>query len=109
MQRRFRAILTVASLGGLCASVTASVAADSLPSALEAGWKGEPVCALRHQTISHRVLECSFAPGVGHDRHFHPAHFGYALSGGTMRLSDARGDRVAEIATGSSYASNGVE
>ncbi|MEZ5680990.1 MAG: cupin domain-containing protein [Erythrobacter sp.] len=105
----FRATPVLAALAVLGACVTATEANEALPSALEAGWKGEPVCELRHQTSTHRVLKCSFAPGVGHERHFHPAHFGYALSGGTMKLTDGRGDRVAEIATGSSYSSDGVE
>ena len=79
-----------------------------MSSALEAGWAGKPVCELQHRTETHRILKCSFAPGVGHERHFHPAHFGYALSGGTMKLTDANGQRIAQIATGSSYSSEGV-
>lgn len=104
-----RILAAIAAHPVLCACATAGDAPDSLPSALEAGWNGERVCELRHQTETHRVLRCSFAPGVGHERHYHPAHFGYALSGGTMKLTDANGDRVAEIATGSSYSSDGVE
>ena len=97
--------LALATLGS-CA--TASASDLPLPSALEAGWDGEPVCEMQHRTETHRVLKCSFAPGVGHERHFHPPHFGYALSGGTMKLTDANGERVAKIATGSSYSSEGV-
>ncbi|TNE33917.1 MAG: cupin domain-containing protein [Alphaproteobacteria bacterium] len=80
----------------------------ALPSALEAGWKGDRVCALLHETETHRVLRCTFPPGVGHERHFHPAHFGYALSGGRMRITDANGMRTVEIPTGSSFSSTGV-
>ena len=61
-----------------------------------------------HQTDTHRTLRCTFPPGVGHERHYHPAHFGYALSGGTMRLTDGERTRDATIATGSSYSSDGV-
>ena len=104
-----RILAAIAAPAVLCACATTGEAVPSLPSALEAGWDGERVCELRHQTETHRVLKCSFAPGVGHERHYHPAHFGYALSGGTMKLTDANGDRVAEIATGSSYSSEGVE
>ena len=82
---------------------------DTLPSALEAGWEGEKVCALRHQSETHRVLRCTFPPGVGHEKHYHPAHYGFALTGGTMRLTDSRGTRTAELATGSDYSSEGTE
>lgn len=81
----------------------------ALPSALEAGWDGKPVCELQHETQTHRVLRCTFAPGVGHEKHFHPAHYGYALSGGTMRLTDATGTRTVNLATGSHYSSEGTE
>lgn len=79
-----------------------------LPSALEAGWLGKPVCELLYETTTDRVLRCSFPPGVGHERHFHPRHFGYAVSGGSMRITTAAGTREAEIATGSSFSSQGI-
>lgn len=93
----------------LAACSTTGENGRSLPSALEAGWDGKRVCELQYQTNTHRVLQCTFPPGVGHERHFHPAHWGYALSGGTMRLTDGERTREAEIATGSSYSSDGVE
>ncbi len=79
-----------------------------LPSALEAGWQGKPVCELLYETATNRVLRCSFSPGVGHERHFHPRHFGYSVSGGTMRITTAAGTREAEIKTGSSFSSQGI-
>lgn len=79
-----------------------------LPSALEAGWEGERVCTLQHQTETHRVLRCTFPPGVGHERHYHPAHYGYALSGGTMRITDESGTRDVDLATGADYSSDGT-
>ena len=82
---------------------------DALPSALEAGWEGERVCTLEHQSDTHRVLRCTFPPGVGHERHYHPPHYGYALSGGTMQLTSESGTRTATLATGSDYSSDGVE
>ena len=109
MSRTRRVLAAIAAPAALCACVTAGASPSALQSALEAGWKGERVCELQHQSETHRVLKCSFAPGVGHERHYHPAHFGYALSGGTMKLTDANGDRVAQIATGSSYSSDGVD
>ena len=85
------------------------VSAAPLPDPLAAGWQGKPVCEQLHDDAHQRVLRCTFAPGVGHDRHFHTRHFGYALSGGRMRITDARGTRDVAIATGSSFSSVGVE
>ncbi|MCJ7420865.1 cupin domain-containing protein [Sphingomicrobium astaxanthinifaciens] len=80
-----------------------------LPDPLAAGWQGAPVCEVLHEDARQRVLRCRFAPGVGHERHFHAPHFGYALSGGRMRLTDASGSREVELATGSHFASEGTE
>ena len=93
----------------LGACTTAQHVSGALPSALEAGWNGERVCTLQHQTDTHRVLRCNFPPGVGHERHYHPPHYGYALSGGTMQLTSESGTRTATLATGSDYSSDGVE
>ena len=73
--------------------------ADTLPDPLQAGWQGRSVCEKIHETAKMRILRCTFPPGVGHERHFHPKHFGYALSGGTMRVTDASGTREAKLAT----------
>ena len=81
---------------------------SSLPDPLAAGWKGRPVCEELHDDPAQRVLRCTFPPGVGHERHYHAPHFGYALAGGRMRLIDANGTREVDLATGSSYASDGV-
>ena len=83
-------------------------AAAALPDPLAAGWNGAPVCERLHDDTHQRVLRCTFAPGVGHDRHQHARHFGYALSGGRMRITDARGVREAEIKAGSSFSSDGI-
>jgi mannose-6-phosphate isomerase-like protein (cupin superfamily) len=80
----------------------------SLPDPLEAGWKGAPVCEKLHEDAEHRILRCSFAPGVGHERHFHARHFGYAISGGRMRITDHTGTREVDLASGSSFTSDGV-
>lgn len=66
------------------------------------------MCTLQHQTETHRVLRCTFPPGVGHERHYHPAHYGYALSGGTMRITDESGTRDVDLATGADYSSDGT-
>lgn len=55
------------------------------------------------------MLRCTFPPGVGHERHFHAPHVGYAISGGRVRIVDATGVRQVDLATGSNYVSEGVE
>jgi hypothetical protein len=75
---------------------------------LEAGWQGSPVCERLHEDDRQRVLRCSFPPGVGHERHFHAPHFGYALAGGRMRITDETGVREVDLATESSFTSEGV-
>jgi quercetin dioxygenase-like cupin family protein len=58
--------------------------------ALCAGWRGERTCELLHEDAQIRVLRCSFPPGVGHEMHYHPPHFGYALEGeSTMRITSS--------------------
>ena len=98
-------------LGLLLASMTLfATYADEreLPDPLQAGWKGEPVCEKLHEDDDHRILRCTFPPGVGHERHFHRRHFGYAISGGRVRIIDASGTRELSLETGSSYSSDGV-
>ncbi|EAQ97546.2 hypothetical protein [Congregibacter litoralis] len=73
------------------------VSAGDLPGPLEAGWDGEPVCEKLHEDDNLRVLRCSFPPGVGHERHYHPPHVGYVISGGIMEITDADGTRTMEI------------
>jgi len=82
--------------------------AAAIPDPLDAGWKGEAVCEKLHESLAHRVLKCSFPPAIGHERHFHAPHFGYAISGGRMRITDSEGTREVDLATGSSYSSDGV-
>ncbi|MEO8501402.1 MAG: lipocalin-like domain-containing protein, partial [Vicinamibacteria bacterium] len=50
----------------------------------------------------------TFPPGVGHERHYHRPHFGYALSGGRVRITDASGVRESVPVTGSIFTSAGV-
>ncbi len=94
----------------LLLSPVASSPEDKLDSALEAGWKGKKVCELLYEDGQKRALRCTFPPGVGHERHFHPAHFGYILSGGTMRITDAGGERVSgsPASTNATWQSDGV-
>jgi len=96
-----------AVLGSL-AAIGSCATAQVLPDPLEAGWNGTPVCENLHEDSNNRVLRCSFPPAVGHERHFHVPHFGYAIAGGRMRIIDSRGTREVDLATGSSFASDGV-
>jgi quercetin dioxygenase-like cupin family protein len=92
-----------------CMAPLATNADDSaLPDPLEAGWQGVPVCEKLHEDNDQRILRCTFPPGVGHERHFHPRHFGYAIAGGRVRIIDASGTRELSLETGSSYSSDGV-
>ena len=88
--------------------VAAWATQPELPDPLEAGWKGAQVCEQLHEDSDQRILRCTFAPSVGHERHFHNRHFGYAIAGGRMRITDSSGTREVELATGSSFPSDGV-
>lgn len=88
-----------------CAAASAQVA--PLPMALCAGWRGERVCELLHEDAQVRVLRCSFPPGVGHEAHYHPPHFGYLLGeGGTMRITTAAGVEDRVLRAGSFFSSD---
>jgi mannose-6-phosphate isomerase-like protein (cupin superfamily) len=95
-------------LGTSFAVIGACATQSPLPDPLEAGWKGAPVCEQLEENSNQRILRCTFAPTVGHERHFHNRHFGYAIAGGRMRITDSSGTREVELATGSSYTSDGV-
>ena len=99
--------LRLACIAGILL-LTACAGRPSLPDPLEAGWRGLPVCENLHEDSEQRVLRCSFPPGVGHERHFHPRHFGYAISGGRMQITDSNGTRAVDLATGSNFTSRGV-
>ena len=86
---------------------TAVVAGD-LPDPVAATWRGEPVCETLSESAEMRVFRCIFPPGVGHERHFHYRHYGYALSGGRMRITDAAGTREVNLQTGTYFSSDGI-
>lgn len=101
MRRRLTNLaLTIVPCAALAA---ATYAAEELPDPLTAGWKGEPVCKKLHEDEKLRVLRCSFPPGVGHERHYHPRHVGYVISGGRMEITDAEGTRIVDIPTGLTF------
>ena len=80
-----------------------------LPDPLMAGWKGSKVCEIIEDNEELRVLRCTFAPGVGHERHYHDPHFGVALSGSTFRITDATGTREVDVPGNSQFYSDGTE
>jgi len=79
-----------------------------LPHAFEAGWKGQEVCELLHEDKTVRIGRCVFPPGVGHEKHFHRPHFGYALTTGTMTITDAEGTNVTEIQEGTTWSTESI-
>ncbi len=100
--------LSIASIAALFACNPMLVAAEDLPDPLAAGWNGEQICELLHEDAHQRILRCTFPPGVGHEKHFHKAHFGYAITGGKMRILDENGEREVEMRSGYSWTSDGV-
>ena len=82
---------------------------SSLPDPLTAGWKGKKVCELLEENKSQRILKCTFAPGIGHESHFHLPHFGYTLAGSTFKIKDTKGTREIKVETGSYFNNNGTE
>jgi quercetin dioxygenase-like cupin family protein len=82
---------------------------QTLPDPLAAGWEGESVCEVLQENADVRVLECTFPPGVGHERHYHNPHVGFTIAGGKMRITDTTGTRVVDVIAGSSFESKGVE
>jgi quercetin dioxygenase-like cupin family protein len=93
-------------LVALAACATASVQMAPLPMALCAGWEGERTCELLHEDAMVRVLRCTFPPGVGHEPHYHPPHFGYVLSGeSTMRITTDEGVADRPVRAGGAFSS----
>ena len=97
---------TVLLLAGC--TVNANFDFGHLPDPLEAGWQGEPVCEALEESPNLRVLMCTFPPGIGHERHFHPEHMGYVLDGSTMQITDSEGTRTVDIPAGTTWRSDGV-
>ncbi|MGE0532540.1 MAG: cupin domain-containing protein [Hyphomonadaceae bacterium] len=99
-----RVVLTAVLLG-VCASASAQV--EPLPMALCAGWEGERVCEVLQEDAQIRVLRCTFPPGVGHEMHYHPPHFGYVLEGNrVMRITTASGVVDRPVSAGSSFSND---
>lgn len=76
---------------------------SNLPDPYQAGWEGEKVCEILEDNDKLRVLRCTFPPGVGHEKHEHKPHFGYALVGGKFKIEDPSGTREVSFPTGYSW------
>ncbi|MCH8135931.1 MAG: cupin domain-containing protein [Proteobacteria bacterium] len=100
--------LSIASIAALCACSPVLIADEDLPDPLAAGWNGEQICELLHEDAQQRILRCIFPPGVGHEKHFHKAHFGYVLAGGKMRIIDDSGVRELDLQADYSWTSDGI-
>lgn len=109
--RNLTAGLLLISLAANTAQSTppAPSAAPSLPSAFEAGWKGEKVCEPLFENDHLRAARCTFPPGIGHERHFHPPHWGYIVQGTTMRITTASGATERVLVSGTNWWSDGIE
>ncbi len=75
---------------------------------MEAGWEGVQTCEVLQEDDSIRVLQCTFPPGVGHERHEHAPHFGYTLKGSTFRITDEQGTRELNVPTGYHFRKNEI-
>ncbi len=81
---------------------------NKLNGPLQAGWLEKKVCIKLHENKYERFLRCTFPPGVGHEKHRHNKNFGYAISGGTMQISDSKGSREVTLKTNSYFKSEGT-
>jgi hypothetical protein len=97
-------VLMLVSVDGFAVDVPAGV-----PEAFDAGWKGKTTCQLLYETPEVRVGKCSFPPGIGHEKHFHNPHFGYVIEGGTLSITDDKGEvKIRETITGGSWSSDEI-
>ena len=89
--------------------VSACQSGPELPDPLAAGWEGQKVCEVLVDNEKVRTLKCTFPPGVGHEKHYHAAHFGYTLAGSTFRITDSSGTREVNVPTGYDFYNEGVQ
>ena len=75
--------IAVLVLFGLVVSCKPS---PDLPDPFQAGWDGEKVCEVLHETKKTRTLKCTFPPGVGHEKHYHAPHTGYTVHGSRFEM-----------------------
>lgn len=106
MTKGFRKLLIVTILSFTLAGCDKN---NTLPDPLEAGWNNKVVCEVLEDNDKVRTLKCTFPPGVGHERHYHKAHFGYTLAGSRFRITDTTGTREVSIPTGYNFYNEKVD
>jgi hypothetical protein len=109
LQKSNKKYIRLAALVLVAVTLTACMTTSTLPDPIAAGWNGIPVCESLHEDAKQRIFRCTFPPNVGHERHFHAPNFGYAISGGRMRITDETGIRELDLPDGSSFFSAGIE
>ncbi|WCO02720.1 cupin domain-containing protein [Psychroserpens ponticola] len=80
-----------------------------LPDPHEAGWNNQVICEVVEDNDKLRTLKCTFPPGVGHERHYHNAHYGYTVSGSKFRIKDTTGTREVNVPSGYSFYNDKIE
>jgi len=79
-----------------------------LPDPEEAGWNGEKVCKVIEDSDEMRILRCTFAPGVGHEKHYHKPHVGYTVQGSRFKIVSADEVREVDVPTGYTFSNDQV-
>ena len=102
------AALLALAFAGTSSAQPAPAEPPPLPGAFEAGWRGQRVCEPLFENAQLRAARCTFPPGGGHERHYHPPHWGYIVAGGTMRITTAQGTVERVLQSGSSWWSDGI-
>jgi hypothetical protein len=46
---------------------------------------------------------------MGHERHYHKPHYGYAISGSRFQLKDTTGIKEVDISSGTGFSSQGTK
>ena len=91
------------------AALFAAEPPPNLPAAFDAGWQGHKTCELLYETAVVRVGQCTFPPGIGHEKHFHYPHFGYVLQGATLRITDDQGVEGTQTSvTGTTWSTDAI-
>lgn len=101
-------LLLLLLAAGAARSAPPPTAEQPLPTAFKAGWKGNKVCEPLFENERMRAARCTFPPGVGHERHFHPPHWGYIVEGATMRVTDESGTTDRALKAGTNWWSDGI-
>ena len=108
MHRPTAGLLMVMLAACAARSAAPATADQPLPSAFEAGWKGQKVCEPLFENERLRAARCTFPPGIGHERHHHPPHWGYIVQGATMRITTATGTTDRVLKAGTNWWSDGI-